>query len=81
MAAVNGGVLDAISDFPVREANVAEPGGLVVYRFTITNENSKTKELLTLTALMDDVLPNSERAKLAATQRTDECVTSLLTSL
>ena len=40
----------------------------MVYRFTITNENSKTKELLTLTALMDDVLPNSERAKLAATQ-------------
>lgn len=72
VAAVNGGVLDAISDFS-EEANVAEPGGLVVYRFTITNENSKTKELLTLTALMDDVLPNSERAKLAATQRTDEC--------
>ncbi|WP_105214150.1 hypothetical protein [Pseudoalteromonas sp. T1lg22] len=54
-------------------ANVNEPGGTVVYRFTVTNANDITEEDLTLTALVDDVLFNSPRATESASQRVDYC--------
>lgn len=55
-----------------QEAEVDEPGGRVVYQFTITNANSVTKEDIYVTSLIDDVLFGSSRAT-SGPQRTDEC--------
>lgn len=56
------------------EAHVYEPGGRVVYQFTVTN-NSPTQEALTISDFDDDVLFGNPRAvkSPAADQRSDEC--------
>lgn len=75
VAAVNGSDPETVmaADFG-EEANVNEPGGMVVYRFTITNNNSITEEDLTLSDFIDDVLFASPRATKSSTQRADECI-------
>lgn len=72
VAAATGNDLNAVAGF-AEEANVNEPGGKVVYRFTMTNANSLTQEALTLSDFSDDVLFGSSRASKSATQRGDEC--------
>ncbi|MBY6019288.1 hypothetical protein KUW04_16070 [Halomonas denitrificans] len=60
----------------VDSVTIDEPGGSahpVVYRFTVTNNNTTTKEDLTLTSLEDDTLFSSVRATAAPVQRSDEC--------
>ncbi|MGR5134562.1 hypothetical protein [Vibrio alfacsensis] len=52
---------------------VDEPGDQVVYRFTVTNNNTLTQEALTVTGLVDDVLFASARATMSADQRSDKC--------
>lgn len=72
VAAFTSGDLDAVAGFG-DAANVSEPGGQVVYRFTITNANDLTQEDLTLSNFSDDVLFASARASQSASQRSDEC--------
>lgn len=75
VAAVNGSDPNTVMDADFgEEANVNEPGGMVVYRFTITNNNSITKGNLTLSDFIDDVLFASSRATKSSTQRADECI-------
>ena len=75
VAAVNGSDPNTVMDADFgEETSVNEPGGMVVYRFTITNNNSVTEEDLTLSDFIDDVLFASPRATKSSTQRADECI-------
>lgn len=71
-AVLNNTPLNDVTGF-AETAHLPEPGGKVVYRFTITNNNSLTQENLTLSAFIDDVLFASLRADESSTQRTDKC--------